>query len=475
MKTTITNEEFQYTDILGMSTKKVVARKVEDDNGNKIYFDKGHVLSQIEDFTEIISNDYSTDDELKEYGINSTIKKFNEAMKKLNTYVSSIDDKALQNIIENAPRLKNGNIRNSKLPLYMTGLTLYEGESGAWARVTSIELSLIPVETYVPVTSPATIFAPPTKTPNAFRIAFTTSDREFKKTDVPIVDKDFNYTKVSYSRNSYIKAEDLVIGNIYKDVKDREFLYLGSIVGSYCSDRWKSIGEDISDESMKNSEKPYSYVFFKLTDKLKKTKISGVSFKDWFTPILTKQLKKKDKYGHPDEFEHLQFENLFKIAKSFKVVEDLGSFFTLDEMKDVIDVEATDKLGNNYRAIVNVPGVGSKMMYSVYDYNSHSTYRVLSYKSFNKKDANEYLKKLKSKYAYIYEDYAPETYESRYFAETAYHSTPIGYSTDITNLEDIFEKFEKTSEAIREASRYSGENIKDLRRVPREELFPKAK
>lgn len=474
MKITLTDEEFQYTDILGMPTKKVVVRKIEDDNGNKIYFDKDNVLSQIKDFTEIISNDYSTDDELKEYGINSTIKKFNEAMKKLNTYVSSIDDKALQNIIENAPRLKNGNIRNSKLPLYMTGLTLYEGESGAWARVTSIELSLIPVETYVPVTSPATIFAPPTKTPNAFRIAFTTSDREFKKTDVPIVDKDFNYTKVSYSRNSYIKAEDLVIGNIYKDVKDREFLYLGSIVCSYCTDRFKSSGEDISDEIMRNNEKSYSYVFFKLTDKLKKTKTSGVSFKDFFTPILTKQLKKKNSY-HPDEFEYLQFENLFKITKSFKVVEDLGSFFSLDEMKGVIDVEVTDKLGNNYRAIVNVSGVGSKMMYSVYDYNSHSTYKELCYKSFNKSDANEYLKKLKSKYASICEDYAPETYESRYFAETLYHSIPIGYSTDITKLEDIFEEFEKTSEAISEASRYPNEDIKNLRRAPREELFPKAK
>lgn len=474
MKTILTDEEIQYTDILGMPTKKVIVRKVEDDNGNKIYFDKGHVLSQIEDFTENISDNYSTDDELKEYGINSTIKKFNEAMKKLNTYVSIIDDTALQNIIENAPRLKNGNIRSSKLPLYMTGLTLYEGERGAWTRVTSVELSLIPVENYASVTSPATIFAPPTKTPNTFTIEFTTSDREFNKTDVPIVDKDFNYTKVSYSRNSYIKAEDLVIGNIYKDAKDREFLYLGSIVGSYCTDLWKSIGEDISDESMKNNEKPYSYVFFKLTDKLKKTKTPGVSFKDFFAPILTKQLKKKNSY-HPDEFEHLQFENLFKIAKSFKVAEDLGSFFSLDEMKGVIDVEATDKLGNNYRAIVNIPCVGSKMMYSVYDYNSRSTGRVLSYKSFNKKDANEYLKKLKSKYASISDDYAPETYESRYFAETLYHSIPIGYSTDIIKLEDIFEEFEKTSEAISEASRYHNEDIKDLRRAPREELFPKAK
>lgn len=474
MKTTLTDEEIQYTDILGMPTKKVVVRKIEDDNGNKIYFDKGHVLSQIEDFTENISDNYSTDDELKEYGINSTIKKFNEAMKKLNTYVSIIDDTALQNIIENAPRLKNGNVRNSKLPLYMTGLTLYEGERGAWTRVTSIELSLIPVENYASVTSLATIFAPPTKTPNTFTIEFTTSDREFNKTDVPIVDKDFNYTKVSYSRNSYIKAENLVIGNIYKDVKDREFLYLGSIVCSYCTDRFKSSGEDISDESIRNGEKPYSYVFFKLTDKLKKTKISGVSFKDFFTPILTKQLKKKNSY-HPDEFEYLQFENFFKITKSFKVVEDLGSFFTLNEMKGVIDVEVTDKLGNNYRAIVNVSGVGSKMMYSVYDYNSHSTHKGLCYKSFNKNDANEYLKKLKSKYASICEDYAPETYESRYFAETLYHSIPIGYSTDITKLEDIFEEFEKTSEAISEASRYHNEDIKDLRRAPREELFPKAK
>lgn len=474
MKTTITDEEFQYLDILGMPTKKVIVRKIEDDNGNKIYFDKSHVLSQIENFIEMISKNYSTDDELKEYGINSTIKKFNGAMKMVNTYVSIIDDTALQNIIENAPRLKNGNIRSSKLPLYMTGLTLYEGESGAWARVTSIELSLIPVETYVPVTSPSTIFTPPTKTPNTFTIEFTTSDREFNKTDVPIVDKDFNYTKVSYFRNSYIKAEDLVIGNIYKDVKDREFLYLGSIVCSFCSDCYKCLGEDISDESMKNNEKSYSYVFFKLNDKIKKTKTPGVSFKDWFTPILTKQLKKKNTF-HPDEFEYLQFGNLFKIAKSFKVAEDLGSFFTLDEMKGVIDVEVTDKLGNNYRAIVNISGVGSKMMYSVYDYNSHSTSRRSCYKSFNKNDANEYLKKLKSKYASICEDYAPETYESRYFAETTYHGTPIGSSTDITKLEDIFEKFEKTSEAIREASSHSDEDIKDLRLAPREVLFPKAK
>ena len=472
MKASITNENFQYTDVLGMPTKKATVKKIEDENKNVIYFDKDKILRDIDDFANTISKECVTDKKLKEYGINTTVVKFKEAIEKLKKYVSSIDDTALKDIIDNAPRFKNGNIRNTKLPLYMTGLTFYEGDYD-WSRITSIELSLIPTKTYSPVTSASSIFAPPTKVANTFNIEFTTYEREYSKTDIPIVDKNFKYNKVSYSRNSYIKAEDLIIGNIYKDKKGGEFLYLGSIVGSWSSDKFKSLGYKVDDESMKNYEQPYSYVFFKLSDKTKKSKTLGLSFKDWFTPILTNKMTKKDSMN-PGEFDEMAFSNLFKISKSFKVLEDLGPFFDKDEMECTIDIKASDKLGNEYRTILRVPVVDSKKMYCVYDGNSRwRGSRPILYKSFDKKSADAYAKTLKSKYTYIEDIYAPIKYKSRYFAETSYWHTSIGYSDDITKIDDVFKKFESTPEAIAKAKKYGpAYKLEKDRLTPREEFFP---
>lgn len=324
----IEHYDLQFKDLFtGKIMYTLPAVSVTNNNGDTLVFCKDKILKKIDEYDKDM-----TDEAIKEQ-INVKPEEFHNRMHKLRDFVETLKDEDVARILECLPRYKNGNIKHSAIPVYMTKMTQYNVYS-----TTSIELHAEPwvVPSNLDLNDPSTcIFAKNTKIDNLFNLNFSTYSRIYDKTDVPVVDGNGNFNVVELKRNSYLKADTLIPGHIYTDAKERDFLYLGAVYSASFNDCWSHIDvkSEIANFQNKKQPKTYShYAFIQLNDKRKKDITNSATFADWWEPIIEKLAAKN---GHYDN-------NYLKIADSFKVCEDNGIAFDLDKMEcDIYNATAT--------------------------------------------------------------------------------------------------------------------------------------
>lgn len=338
--------DLTFTDLFGVAYDKRPAFEAVDDNGNVVVFCPSHTIEKINAYEKEYG--HLNDNELKEYGIKATALEFKTQCDAMRDIVNKLNTETMIKILECLPRLANKSIRSTTLPVYMTGMTTYQGEAGVWCRVESIELAVEPWVVPAPLTDdPASIFAPSTKIKNTFMFDFCCT-REYDKKDVPVINQDRTFNQVEYKRNSYIPMEKLIRGHIYIDKKDREFLYLGTIVyGSVCD--WVGYnchGDPITQYPVDEIEDRMSspnipYVFLSLNTKRKRELSNVATFQEWIENEIKKAMSAKPKDDHMAYTYGLGY---FKIAKSFKVTDDCGELFSLENLLCNIDITIGDKL-----------------------------------------------------------------------------------------------------------------------------------
>ena len=338
--------DLTFTDLFGAAYDKRPAFEAVDDDGNVVVFCPSHTIEKINAYEKEYG--HLNDKELKEYGIKATALEFKTQCNAMRDIVNKLNTETMIKILECLPRLANKSIRSTTLPVYMTGMTTYQGEQGAWCRIESIELAVEPWVVPAPLTNdPASIFAPSTKIKNTFMFDFCCT-REYDKKDVPVINQDRTFNKVEYKRNSYIPMEKLIRGHIYMDKKDREFLYLGTIAyGSaydwagytYNGDPITSYDVDEIKNVIYNPNIPY--VFLSLNAKRKRELSNVTTFKEWIENEIKKTMSAKPK---DDNMVYRYGLDYFKIAKSFKVTDDCGELFSLENLLCDIDITVGDKL-----------------------------------------------------------------------------------------------------------------------------------
>ena len=336
-----------FTDLFNVAYATEPAFKAIDDDGNVVIFCPNHTMNRINEYEARYKN--LNDKELKENGIKATALEFKKQCDAMRDIVNHLDAEMMIKILECLPRLANKSIRSTTLPVYMTGITEYEGEAGSWCRVTSVELAVEPWVVPAPLTNdPASIWAPSTKIKNTFMFDFCCT-REYDKKDVPVINQDRTFNQVEYKRNSYIPMDKLIRGHIYTDKKDREFLYLGVIryasaqdfVGYACNGRpIIDYNVDTLEDDMCKPNRPY--VFLSLNAKRKRELSNAATFQEWIENEIRKTMTAKPK---DDNLVYPYWPSYFKLtAKSFKVTTDCGELFSLENLLCNIDITVGEKL-----------------------------------------------------------------------------------------------------------------------------------
>ena len=301
------------------------------DGKNNLEFDKNLVSGHIANFVLDID-----ENNLKELGINAKKEKYMEALVALNEVVEGLTEDKLKEILDHLPKTKAGMVKSGKTPLYTTGLSFYDGY-----RATSIELTVMQkISGYKENINGW--FETPIREKGEYYIDFTSDEREYSKKDIPVINRDLTFNSLEIKRHSYIKPEDLVIGKIYKDAKDRQFLYLGKI---FFNDVYHGIIHDGSEQYMMstyfdldiNKDQDYELdpedidienhlntnVFYKITKKNKKELQACANFGEYMQKFL-------DDFYTKEIFLTSSFP--FKCASSFKVCEEVETLFAPEDM-----------------------------------------------------------------------------------------------------------------------------------------------
>ena len=299
-----------------------------------------------------------------EVRLNCNAQTLYNAFNEMSSVISSLDSNSLLKIIKCLPRWKNGNVRNAIMPLYITGVTEYNGDEG-WARITSLELSLMPCtkDDDIDFTKHCNFFTKRTKIKNSFEIR-ATLDRQYNKKDIAIIDKNGKFNKLEISRKKYLKQEDLVPGHIYTDAKDKEFLYIGNIeYGNACrmlkgdtQEVYGTIHDSqghmcIDSSHGRLSANSMPYVFLPLTEKNKNELCKAGSLEAYLKNFFEKQKAKylKQRISSYEDSAIIDDIKLppFKIdIKSLKVVADKGELFSPQAMQCDIEITVPNKLLN---------------------------------------------------------------------------------------------------------------------------------
>lgn len=344
---------------------------VVDDGKNKLLIPKQAIIDEIKAFNSWVE----TEDDVA--GMNCSIAELNKECDKMCQVINNMTEDDMCKIMDCLPRWKNGNIRSTTIPLYMTGITIYE-KFDMGCRITSIELSVEPNTTPVPLTRDTlSIFAMPEKTPNVFNVVFTT-DRQYDKTDKAIIGEDLTFNKLEVKRNSYLKIEELVQGCVYADAKDKEYLYIGDLEHKgWISKRYtyeNGITNHTEDEARVDN---YPYAFLALTDK-KKAELSKYKT---FGEFMDKYLKKKNKQSEYNGCVYPIEQQYAKSSKSLKMVSMVDKLFEPEDMRFTLKYTHTSSnpmteeqlIDIGYRnytlecvTIVSVTDKKSKLLYTVH-------------------------------------------------------------------------------------------------------------
>ena len=408
---TIEKFDLEFVDfITDKVCKTEPAYRVMDGNGNVLVICQNEILNDIDEFEEEFGK--MTDKELKESGIKgkaADIKAECDTMRKI---INGLDDASMSKIIECLPKYKNGLIKSSASPVYMTGMTHYDGDD-VWCRIASIELSAVPWTIPAPLTK-ETIFAPDIKIKGVFKLAFTKYERQYDKKDVPVINKDLTYNHVEYKRNSYIRMDELIRGHIYMDPKEREFLYLGVIK---CATACDCVVSANGNHGCLRTERPtkdltftdgskMTYVFLQLNDKRKDELTASATFGEWMEKTIANQMKKIDSSFRDSAIVNTYGNQNLKNASSFKVVEDCGELFSQSDMLCDLDVTVGEDLTSGdvaERGFESYAYTKARTLFSVIDEVARIEYTVKRYdgkankgtdlfKTFDSKEASKFVK-----------------------------------------------------------------------------------
>lgn len=412
----MTNKQVKFNDYFSCDVrlKTYPATCITDDDGNSVIFCKDAVLNQITEFETCFTDCYDDDEEFKEY-FKVTREEFIDRCNKLREIVNSLDIETMYKIVECLPKYKNGSIRSTAIPVYMTGLTKYDGDY-SWCRITSIELAIKPYTYKVPVIDVKSVFGPNKKVEKLYIFGFST-DRQYDKADKPVINKDMTYNKLTYKKNSYLPIDSLVPGTIYRDAKDKEYLYIGvcKLVSNYSKYflRYDEYRDDIDgdfDEYFDNHNE-LQYVFLTLTDKRKEELRKYSTFEEWVRTFTVKNITKKTKTALVG---YSGLGKLLKVSSSFRVTEPVETAFDEDTMYFTIDethgfdsvpeelIESVKKIANE-RLIFDIP-YKVHIRFKVYkkqarwkyevrliDYSSHDITKSI-FTTFNKDEAKAFTK-----------------------------------------------------------------------------------
>ena len=219
----------------------------------------------------------------------------------------------------------------------MSGVVEKQGDDG-WCRITSYELSVVPWTISAPITDdPKSIWARNTKLANTFYITFT-NDRNIDKHDKAVIElndnNEFKFYQLTYERKSYIDPMELVPGTVYKDNKEREWLYLGAYnliskeVADDISIDWStgvrkiSINEKQSFTYCDN----HFYSFYNITDKNREIIKKYNTFLEYIQAHYDKIVKKK--LG----FHYIGSSGFKSEIMSLKMTEEVQTLFAPEQM-----------------------------------------------------------------------------------------------------------------------------------------------
>lgn len=340
---TIEDSQLGLCDVFGNTQTTKPARKATDGFGNTIIFCQSTALENIDAFEKDFAS--MSDEDLKDCGFKVSATEIKKQCDIMRNIVNNLDDNTITKIMECLPRYANGSIRSTIIPVYLTGITQYEGyDSGCY--ISSVELSVKPAIDYSARNSnniAEFLFAPDKKVKNAFIFDFT-NKRVYDKKDIPVINPDGTYNQLTYKRNSYIPIDELIPGYIYKDAKDRKFLYLGVIEvkrsgGSVDLTQPNPSNSNVSWRGWQPGTTKEPYVFLALNDKRERELKASATFGEWLEKDILKITSKRSSCDSLTPVSFYEFEHL-KIAKSFKVVEEVEQLFDWNALQCNIDVTA---------------------------------------------------------------------------------------------------------------------------------------
>ena len=156
------------TDIYEKVNKVYPAIEIIDDNKNSIVFSKqfiiDNIIAEIDTAKAMSSHEYDYCSNM-----NCNLSTYIKTLKGLIKLVNGLNAYGILKISENLPKNGWGHIKDSVLPVYMTGIYKLDNPN----RISSIELSLCPWIVHSPMEDSSIFISPVIKVKNKFIINFT--------------------------------------------------------------------------------------------------------------------------------------------------------------------------------------------------------------------------------------------------------------------------------------------------------------
>ena len=231
----------------------------------------------------------------------------------------TIDD--ICKILDCLPKKANGKVRSTAIPILITGIKILEGAGEPYAHLNSIDLAVMP--TYGPDPDSTATFAKK-KIPNQFHIGIN-SERANNIDANPIIADDGKLHVLSAEKPKAITT--LVPGTIYKDIKGREFLYIGSgKIDTGVLHYIKYYETKLS--KCTYHEKDYEdNIYIQVTKGIKDKLEKATSFKEFIVDYIDTKSKKILEHSMG-----VNTDELFYTSKSIKFIEEVETKF---EAKDI--------------------------------------------------------------------------------------------------------------------------------------------
>lgn len=282
------------------------------DSQNLLLIDTDLIAAKIDTFISFIN----TIGSLKDAGIKASPSMFIAEMKNLIAVAESMTEDKLLEVINNLPKTKGGSIRKKSFPFYMSNLTRYTGGEG-WCHIGSIELTIQPADR---------IYDTPIS--GMFVITFT-YDRNYSKTDIPVLNKDLTVNTIVEKKFTYIDTKDLVQGKVYKNNKGKEFLFVGDVSNTYEESGLdmdgKKFHHKVGFDKFGNPKKIERNMFLALDNKTRKSIEKCKTFGEFLQQHFDKEFKIKEFPISP----------LYDY-QSYKMVEEVETMFSVDDTTCVV-------------------------------------------------------------------------------------------------------------------------------------------
>lgn len=249
------------------------------------------------------------------------VKNFTDAnIKKIIDLMSTWTINDICKILDCLPKKSNGKVRSTAIPIIISGIRVIDAGDG-YANVASVDLAVIP--TYGPDPDSSYTFAKK-KIPNQYHIGINTK-RVYNIDANPIITDDGKLHVLSAEKPKAITT--LVLGTIYKDIKGREFLYIGSGKIDTAVLHYVKYYETKLSKCTYHEKNYENNIYIQITKGIRDKLEKAISFEEFIVDYIDTKSKKI--------LEHSMGVNtneLFYTSKSIKFIEEVETRF---EAKDI--------------------------------------------------------------------------------------------------------------------------------------------